>query len=135
MALFRSQSSAAVNKDKSKAQGAPPPAPPVGSPLGADAAPVPKEVKPGKAPYAPPQGFRQVREDVQQFLANEIKSLKDVSDADQVRRLAEPVFAKALDDAQLVVSRVERESGQKIVGRNPYGYTHVQKMPLHVHNA
>lgn len=128
MALFRSQSSAAVNKDKSKAQSAPPPAPPVGSPLGADAAPVPKEVKPGKAPYAPPQGFRQVREDVQQFLANEIKSLKDVSDADQVRRLAEPVFAKALDDAQLVVSRVEREQMMAMIMADILGYGPIQPL-------
>jgi len=128
MALFRSQSPAPPNGNKPKAQGAPPPRQPVGSPLGAAVAPAPKEVKPEKAPYVPPPGFRQVREDVQQFLANEIKSLKDVSDADQVRKLAEPIFTKALDDAQLVVSRVERDQMMAMIMADILGYGPIQPL-------
>jgi len=69
-----------------------------------------------------------VREDVQQFLANEIKSLIDVSDSAEVRRLAEPVFTKALEDAQLVVSRVEREQMMAMIMADILGYGPIQPL-------
>ncbi len=62
------------------------------------------------------------------FLANEIESLIDVSDSAEVRRLAEPVFTKALEDAQLVVSRVEREQMMAMIMADILGYGPIQPL-------
>ena len=131
MPLFRNHSPSPANGRNSKPQAAPQPSsPPPASnaPAHAPNPPKPADPAPEKAPYAPPPGFRKVREDVQQFLANEIKSLIDVSDSAEVRRLAEPVFTKALEDAQLVVSRVEREQMMAMIMADILGYGPIQPL-------
>lgn len=57
--------------------------------------------------YKPPPEFAAVREAAQQFLVEEMQSLDD--DPDEIRLLVEPVFVQALQDANLVVSRNERD--------------------------
>ena len=129
MPLFRNHSPAPANGRNSKPQAeAQPAAPKPAANAPAHTPPPPKEVAPEKAPYTPPPGFRKVREDVQQFLANEIKSLTDVSDTEEVRRLAEPVFTKALEEAQLVVSRVEREQMMAMIMADILGYGPIQPL-------
>ncbi len=129
MALFRNHTPAAVNGQRPK----PPVAPggvPHASRIAAPPQPPspPKDAPPEKGPYIPPSGFNAVREEVQQFLATEIKSLSDVGDLSEVRRLAEPVFAKALEDAQLVVSRVEREQMMAMIMADILGYGPIQPL-------
>ncbi len=129
MPLFRNHSPSPANGRNSKPQSAPQPsAPPANAPAHAPAPAKRQEAAPEKAPYAPPPGFNKVREDVQQFLANEIKSLTDVSDTAEVRRLAEPVFTKALEEAQLVVSRVEREQMMAMIMADILGYGPIQPL-------
>ena len=69
-----------------------------------------------------------MREDVQQYLVNEVKSLSDARDADEVRRLVDPVFTKALTDANLVVSRVEREQMMSMILADILGYGPIQTL-------
>ncbi len=131
MPLFRNHSPSPANGRNSKPQAARQPSSPpptTNAPAHAPNPPKPADPAPEKAPYAPPPGFRKVREDVQQFLANEIKSLIDVSDSAEVRRLAEPVFTKALEDAQLVVSRVEREQMMAMIMADILGYGPIQPL-------
>jgi pilus assembly protein CpaF len=59
--------------------------------------------------YTPPPEFRAVREAAQSFLVNEVKSFSEVDEPHEIRTLIEPVFNTALTDANLVVSRSERE--------------------------
>src|SRR4051812_17373837 len=58
--------------------------------------------------YTPPPEFRKVREEVQQFLVNDVKSVNDVGGPAKLRQLVEPVFNRAIENANLVISRVER---------------------------
>jgi len=131
MPLFRNHSPSPANGRNSKPQAARQPSSPpptTNAPAHAPVPPKPADPAPEKAPYVPPPGFSKVREDVQQFLANEIKSLIDVSDSAEVRRLAEPVFTKALEDAQLVVSRVEREQMMAMIMADILGYGPIQPL-------
>lgn len=57
--------------------------------------------------YKPPPEFAAVRQAAQQFLVEEMESLDD--NPDEIRLLVEPVFVQALQDANLVVSRNERD--------------------------
>lgn len=75
--------------------------------------------------YTPPPEFKKVREDVQQFLLNEVKSTGEMSIA-QVKQAVEPVFAKALSDANLVVSRVERIRMLDMIVADILGYGPIQ---------
>lgn len=77
--------------------------------------------------YQPPPEFRVVREQVQQFLVREIKGT-DVHDAEEVKRLIEPIFARALTDANLVVSRVEREQMIGLIMADILGYGPIQPL-------
>ncbi|MEZ4734442.1 MAG: hypothetical protein R3E79_45705 [Caldilineaceae bacterium] len=52
-------------------------------------------------------GFRKIREEVQRFLVEENHSAAGTSPA-KLRELVEPVYTKALTEANLVVSRVDR---------------------------
>ena len=98
------------------------------------------------APQAPPPGtpkprktrkpaggqsvspaYRKVREEVQQYLVNEVKSL-DATDMEEVRRIAEPIFTKALADAQLVVSRIERDQMMNNIMAEILGYGPIQPL-------
>ena len=80
------------------------------------------------AGYTPPPEFRKVREDVQQYLVNEVKSFTNVSDPDEMRRLAEPVFNKAVMEANLVVSREEREHLLNMIMADILGYGPIQPL-------
>ncbi len=99
-----------------------------------------------EAPQAPPPGtpktrkarkpaggqslspaYRKVREEVQQYLVNEVKSL-DATDMEEVRRIAEPIFTKALADAQLVVSRIERDQMMNNIMAEILGYGPIQPL-------
>ncbi len=57
--------------------------------------------------YKPPPEFASVREAAQQFLVEEMQAVDD--DPEKIRSLVEPVFAEALEEANLVVSRNERD--------------------------
>lgn len=120
---------------------APPPAPPKqngtaphpSAPTTAQAAPV-APAKPSVVPtpiskgYTPPPEFRLVREQVQQFLVKEIKGANDIQDPEEVKRLIEPIFLKALTDANLVVSRVEREHMIGLIMADILGYGPIQPL-------
>ena len=69
-----------------------------------------------------------MREQVQQFLVKEIKGANDVHDAEEIKRLVEPIFAKALIDANLVVSRVEREHMIGLIMADILGYGPIQPL-------
>lgn len=111
------------------AASAPKPATPPAAPGGAKPGPNPLAAKPAaKSGYTPPPEFRQVRAEVQKFLADEIKTLKDAKDPDEVRRLADPIFTKALDTAGLVVSRVERDQMMGMIMADILGYGPIQPL-------
>jgi pilus assembly protein CpaF len=78
--------------------------------------------------YTPPPEFRTVREQVQQFLVKEIKGANDVHDPEEVKRLIDPIFTKALTDANLVVSRVEREQMIALIMADILGYGPIQPL-------
>ena len=78
--------------------------------------------------YAPPPEFKGVREQVQQFLVKDLKSATDVHNPEEVKRLIEPIFAKALVDANLVVSRVEREQMMGLIMADILGYGPIQPL-------
>jgi pilus assembly protein CpaF len=82
----------------------------------------------GVAGYTPPPEFRQVREEVQRALVNEVKSLNDVRDPDELRQMVEPLFAKAVADANLVVSRVERDQMMGLIMADILGYGPIQPL-------
>ncbi len=120
----------------------PPPAPPkqngqaprtVPVPNGAPVAappPMPK-APPAHVPhagvgYTPPPAFKGVREQVQQFLVRDLKAASDINDPDEVKRLIEPIFTKALMDANLVVSRVERDQMMGLIMADILGYGPIQ---------
>ncbi len=78
--------------------------------------------------YAPPPEFRRVRSQVQQTLVNEIKSASDVNDPEEIKRLVEPIFARALAEANLVVSRVERDQMMALILADILGYGPIQPL-------
>lgn len=80
------------------------------------------------AGYSPPPGFQKVRGEVQQYLVSEIKSVTDTPDTDELKRLADPVFTKALADANLVVSRIEREQMMGLIMADILGYGPIQPL-------
>ena len=112
--------------------GQPPrPATPPNGPAANPAAPAPKNNQTSPShptAYTPPPEFRAVREQVQQFLVKEIKGANDVHDAEEIKRLVEPIFAKALIDANLVVSRVEREHMIGLIMADILGYGPIQPL-------
>lgn len=97
----------------------------------APAAPVPKPkpaAVPAKTGYNPPPEFHAVRAQVQQFLVNEVKSATDIHDPEEIRTLLDPIFTKALNDANLVVSRVEREQMMGLIMADILGYGPIQPL-------
>ncbi|HXF60632.1 MAG TPA: CpaF family protein [Caldilineaceae bacterium] len=104
---------------------------PAAPPATTQPAPKPKHAAPGVihiVGYAPPPEFRKVREEVQQALVNEVKSINDVKDPDELKRMAEPIFTKALADANLVVSRVERDQMMSLIMADILGYGPIQPL-------
>lgn len=124
MALFRNRSTPPPAANGSAARAAAPVAtPPALQPA---AAPAPATVN--VVGYTPPPGFEKVRSEVQQYLVNEIKSVTDTPDVDELKRIAEPIFTKALADANLVVSRVEREQMMGLIMADILGYGPIQPL-------
>jgi pilus assembly protein CpaF len=80
--------------------------------------------------YTPPPEFKKVREDVQQFLLNEVKTASEMSIA-QVKQTIEPIFTQALTDANLVVSRVERIRMLDMIVADILGYGPIQPLLDH----
>jgi pilus assembly protein CpaF len=77
--------------------------------------------------YTPPPEFKKVREEVQKFLASESKAVGD-GDVAHVKQMIEPVFNKALEDANLVVSRVERIRMMDMIVADILGYGPIQSL-------
>ena len=78
--------------------------------------------------YTPPPEFRKVREEVQQYLVNEVKSVNDVGGPAKLRQMVEPVFNKAMENAHLVVSRVERSRLMDMLLADILGYGPIQPL-------
>ena len=123
MGLFRNRPQAPPPNQVQRPAAAPAAPAPVAVPK--PAAPPPVPAKPG---YTPPPEFRVVREQVQQFLVREIKSATDVHDPAEVRAAIEPIFTKALADANLVVSRIEREQMIELIMADILGYGPIQPL-------
>ncbi len=96
---------------------------PVGRPAGA-----PGNDRAAPGGYSPPPEFRRVRSQVQQALVNEIKSTSDINDPEEIRRLVEPIFTRALAEANLVVSRVERDQLMALIMADILGYGPIQPL-------
>jgi pilus assembly protein CpaF len=82
----------------------------------------------GSSGYTPPPEFKKVREEVQQFLVNEVKSVAEVGGAAKVRQLVEPVFNEALSKAQLIVSRAERNRMLDMILADILGFGPIQPL-------
>lgn len=82
----------------------------------------------GQSGYTPPPEFKKVREEVQQFLVNEVKSVAEVGGAAKVRQLVEPVFSEALSKAQLIVSRAERNRMLDMILADILGFGPIQPL-------
>jgi len=79
--------------------------------------------------YTLPPEFPQIREEVQRYLVNEVKSLNGGSErAAEIRRLVEPVYANALARANLVLSRAEREKLLEMILADILGYGPIQPL-------
>jgi pilus assembly protein CpaF len=132
MGLFRNRPNTPPTAPPKQNGQAPRPAmPPTAAPIIAPA-PAPKHSNGSAAQnmggYSPPPEFSNVREQVQQFLVKEIKGANDAQDPEEVKRLIEPIFAKALLDANLVVSRVEREQMMALIMADILGYGPIQPL-------
>jgi len=78
--------------------------------------------------YTAPPEFKQVREELQKFLIDEVKSLADLGGTARLRQLIEPVFNKGLLDAHLVVSRSERTYLFDMLIADIFGYGPIQPL-------
>ena len=86
------------------------------------------EVFNADAGYTAPPEFKQVREELQKFLIDEVKSLADLGGTARLRQLIEPVFNKGLLDAHLVVSRSERTYLFDMLIADIFGYGPIQPL-------
>jgi pilus assembly protein CpaF len=131
MGLFRNRSVPPPPPQPQQNGHAPRPAASAAAPASPAPAIAPKQSPPvpaQSAGYTPPPGFRTVREQVQQFLVKEIKGANDIHDPEEIKRLIEPIFSKALNDANLVVSRVEREQMIGLIMADILGYGPIQPL-------
>ncbi|RIK37837.1 MAG: type II secretion system protein E [Chloroflexi bacterium] len=106
------------------------PAPPQPVPAPAPTEP-PERVEEPVAPefsYALSPAFKKVREEVQQYLVNEVRSPGELGGAAKLRPLIEPVFNQALEDANLVVSRAERTHLLDTLMADIFGYGPIQPL-------
>jgi len=78
--------------------------------------------------YTAPPAFKRVREEIQQFLVDEVKSLADLGGVTQLRQMLEPIFTKGLADAHLVVSRTERTYLFDMLIADIFGYGPIQPL-------
>ncbi len=81
-----------------------------------------------EAGYTPSPAFKKVREEVQQFLLKEIRSPAEIGGPTKLRQLIEPVFSKALEGANLVVSRAERDQMFNTLVADIFGYGPIQPL-------
>ena len=88
----------------------------------------PNEIVTIDGAYAPPPEFKKVREEIQQFLINEVKSAADLGGTERVRPLLEPIFNKSLAEAQMVVSRAERTYLFDMLIADIFGYGPIQPL-------
>jgi pilus assembly protein CpaF len=77
--------------------------------------------------YTPPPEFKKIREEVQQYLASETKAMGD-GDVTHVKQMIEPIFNKALEEANLVVSRIERIRMMDMIVADILGYGPIQPL-------
>jgi pilus assembly protein CpaF len=132
MGLFRNRPATPPPAPPKQNGHAPRPAAPVSAPNGHTPAIAPKQAAapgtPAHTGYTPPPEFNMVREQVQQFLVKEIKGANEIHDPEEIKRLIDPIFAKALIDANLVVSRVEREQMIALIMADILGYGPIQPL-------
>lgn len=78
--------------------------------------------------YTPPAEFREVRQEVQKFLLDEVKDFNEKDSLPNVRKLVEPVFSNSLEKANLIVSRAERERLLDMIMADILGYGPIQPL-------
>jgi pilus assembly protein CpaF len=78
--------------------------------------------------YTPPPAFIKIRQDVQQYLVNEVKSLSELVGTAQLRQAIEPIFNNAIANADLVVSRAERAYLFNLLVADIFGYGPIQPL-------
>jgi pilus assembly protein CpaF len=78
--------------------------------------------------YTLSPAFKKVREEVQQFLINEVRTPGEFNSAARLRPLIEPVFNGALEAANLVVSRAERAYLFETLMADIFGYGPIQPL-------
>jgi pilus assembly protein CpaF len=123
MALFRNRLAKIETKPDLPPRDVPPPT----------AVPTPVTQEPPttdvhEAGYTPSPAFKKVREEVQQFLLKEIRSPSEIGSPAKLRQLMEPVFSKALEGANLVVSRAERDQMFNMLVADIFGYGPIQPL-------
>ena len=75
-----------------------------------------------------PEEFSVVLEAVQAFLVNNVKTIGDLKDPAEVRRLVEPPFNEAVAEANLVVSRAMRQRMLDMIIADTLGYGPIQPL-------
>jgi pilus assembly protein CpaF len=78
--------------------------------------------------YTLTPAFKKVREEVQQYLINEVRTPGELSSTAKLRPLIEPVFNQALESANLVVSRAERTYLFDTLMADIFGYGPIQPL-------
>lgn len=81
-----------------------------------------------EAGYTPSPAFKKVREEVQQFLLKEIHSPAEIGGPTKLRQLIDPIFSKALEGANMVVSRTERDQLFNTLVADIFGYGPIQTL-------
>lgn len=78
--------------------------------------------------YTPPPEFVKIRQDVQEFLINEVKSFNELAGTAQLREVIDPVFTKALANCNLIISRSERAHLFNLLVADIFGYGPIQPL-------
>ena len=82
----------------------------------------------GNGGYVLPPEFPKVREAVQNFLVNDATTAQATAGMADVRRLIEPVYLKALTEANMVVTRVERDKMLELILADILGFGPIQPL-------
>ena len=80
------------------------------------------------ATYTPPPEFIKIRQDVQEFLINEVRSFNELAGTSQLREIIDPVFTKALANCNLIVSRAERANLFNLLVADIFGFGPIQPL-------
>jgi len=89
-------------------------------PVAAEAAPA--------APTSLPPAYLNVKQRVQQRLINEVNPNTDLSNAEEARRIIEPIYADVLVEANLVLNRSERQRLFELIMAEILGYGPIQPL-------